>query len=340
MNLDQPRILRLLGRYLTYCDLHEVAASSQRVYRQNIADWLHWRATQQHPDDIRKVTVEELREHFRYLKHDHIPHHTNRYRPTVAAQAGLAPASRNLRWRVLASFWRFLGDEGLLRRDQKDFFSARRVPCPTVPKRKRKGVEQGTIEQLLAVCDGPPEQAARDRAAILLLAQTGMRISELVSVRECDCNWEEREALIVGKGQKERMVYWGAQAAAAIAQYRRVRRPSSGGYLFVGMGSRSDLAGHVGADAIREMLHKRAAQAGVDLPALQPAHGFRRGFARRSLRAGMPAPHLQQLLGHANAATLQIYVEEEADLELRRIHRQFWESDSYGESHTNGENEA
>lgn len=320
---------RLLRHYLTYCDLQEIAASSQRIYAQNIGDWLRWRGEQHHPDDARKITVEELREHFRYLKHDHIPHRANRYRPGACSSRGLSAASRNLRWRVLASFWKWLGAEGQLRRDQQDFFTARRVPCPPVPKKKRKGVEESAIAALLATCTAHDERTLRDRAAILLLAQTGMRISELAQLREARCQFAEREALIVGKGGKERMVFWSAQAAAALDDYRAIRRPSPSGYVLLGTGSRSNPAAPVRAETLRAMLKQRAAQAGISLPEAQPAHGFRRGFARRSLRRGMPAPHLQQLLGHANAATLQIYVEEEADAELKRIHRQFWDDDRY-----------
>ena len=102
---QQLRMSRLLRHYLTYCDLQEIAASSQRIYAQNIGDWLRWRGEQHHPDDARKITVEELREHFRYLKHDHIPHRANRYRPGACSSRGLSASSRNLRWRVLASFW-------------------------------------------------------------------------------------------------------------------------------------------------------------------------------------------------------------------------------------------
>ena len=325
---QQQRMRQLLNHYLTYCDLQEIAVSSQRVYRQNLGDWLRWRAANGHPDDPRKIDVAELRAHFSYLKHEHIPHRTNTRRPALDAR-GLSHASRNLRWRVLAAFWRYLAEEGHLRRDQKDYFTARRVPCPSVPKRKRKGVEADAVALLLATCDAS-ERGCRDRAIILILAQTGMRISEVAGVEEKRCNLAEREALIIGKGSKERMVFWGCDAADAIGAYLAVRRASTGGYLFLGVGSRSDPEQHIRSDALREMLHARAKEAGVTLPEGQPAHGFRRGFARRSLRRGMPAPHLQQILGHANAATLQIYVEEEADEELRRIHRQFWDDDHYG----------
>lgn len=231
---------------------------------------------------------------------------------------------------MLAAFWRYLGDEGHLRREQRDYFRSKRIPCPKVPKAKRKGVEADHVAALLATC-GDGEREARDRALLVLLAQTGMRVGELAGLREADCNLAEREATIVGKGGKMRMVFWGHEAAEALAAYRAVRRPSLGGFVFLGCGSRSSPEAHIRPEAIREMLHQRARAAGVTLPAHQPAHGFRRGFARRSLRSGMPAPHLQQLLGHANAATLQIYVEEEADLELRRIHRRFWDGDSYEE---------
>ena len=326
---EQSRMTKLLRQYLTYCDLEDVAVTSQRIYTQNVTDWLRWRADEHHPDDVRKVSLDELRRHFLYLKHDHIPHGGNARRPALSEQRGLAPSSRNLRWRVLAAFWKWLGDEGHLRREQKDYFTARRVPCPSIPKRKRKGVEADAVELLLATCDAS-ERGRRDRAIILVLAQTGMRISEVAGVEEKRCNLAEREALIIGKGGKERMVFWGCDAADAIGTYLAVRRASTGGYLFLGVGSRSDPEQHIRSEALREMLHARAKEAGVTLPERQPAHGFRRGFARRSLRRGMPAPHLQQILGHANAATLQIYVEEEADEELRRIHRQFWDDDHYG----------
>lgn len=315
----------LVAAYLEFCDLDELSQTSCEVYRRNLLAWAAWRSAQGYPDAIENVSVQELRAHFSYLKNEHIPHSTNHRRPAVQGQIGLAPASRNLRWRILAGFWTFLAREGVLRRDQRDFFTAERIPRPSVPKTPRKSVEASVVRALLRVCDGSPEECWRDRAIILMLAQSGARVSELCEIREDRIDLGERCAEVVGKGGKPRTVFWSTSAAFALRIYLRHRRPSPHGWLFVGMSSRSK--GHLSAGAVREMLKARAAAAGVTLPPGQPAHGFRRGFARRSIRRGMPGPALQQILGHATAAMLQLYAEEEDAAELRTTYRRYWDED-------------
>ena len=311
-----------VAAFLRHRQLRGVSAASLNVYARQLRTWQQWRDRHAYPPNLEQIDIDELRGYVLYLRTEHVPHSGNPRRPALPDRR-LTPASIDQAWRVLAAFWRFVAVEGYLTEEQSRYFANDRVPRPRVPEGVRPAVDESILDRLVAICDQSrsEEERWRDRAIMLLLAESGMRNSELCRLRDEDVDLEMRSAALVGKGDKPRAVFWGSAAARALHIYLTYRRGGKGGPLIRGLGSRS--RGHMATSAIRDMLKRRAAQAGLTLPSGAPAHAFRHGFARRSLRKGMPSLHLQQLLGHANPAMTLRYVREET-AQLRDIHQSFW----------------
>jgi integrase/recombinase XerC len=161
-----------------------------------------------------------------------------------------------------------------------------------------------------ALCNLPPEDGPiglRDRAILELLYGSGLRVSELCGVDLDDLDLRSQSLIVTGKGRKQRMVPVSAPAAKALHRYISEARPSLlqradravSGCLFLGArGSR------VGSRAVRSMMARYMIAEGV-----QPIgpHGLRHSFATHLLDGGADLRSVQELLGHEDLATTQIY---------------------------------
>ncbi len=159
--------------------------------------------------------------------------------------------------------------------------------------------------------------ARRDRAILEVLYATGMRVSELCSLDLGDVDASRRTMRVLGKGDKERTVPYGAPAAAALQDWQDAREvvaaPDAGTALFLGA------RGHrIGPRAVRDIVHRATARAGV--PDLGP-HGLRHSAATHVLSGGADLRSVQELLGHSSLATTQRYTHVSAE-RLRAVYAQ------------------
>jgi site-specific recombinase XerD len=206
-------------------------------------------------------------------------------------------------------------EEDLLTDRQMAFFARGRVPAPKVPQEIRPTYDPLVLAALLGA-DGPKprlEAAARDKAIIHLLHDSGMRVAELCGLRDQDMRYAERQAVVTGKGKKQRYVFWTEATHAALESYLPLRPGDAGGPLFraVGRGGRGgkSFGQGINPDMVRAMLVRRAARAGVELPAAA-VHALRHTFAHRFLDQGGDGLYLQQILGHESIVTTMRYVRE------------------------------
>ncbi|MEH3157321.1 MAG: tyrosine recombinase XerC [Gordonia paraffinivorans] len=167
--------------------------------------------------------------------------------------------------------------------------------------------------------DGDPALTHRDAAIVEVLYGTGIRVGELCGLDLDDVDDERRVLRVIGKGDKERSVPFGAPAGRALDSWRRRGRPrlavaDSGRALFLGArGKRLDQR------AARRVVH--AAVAAVDgAPDIGP-HGLRHSAATHLLEGGADLRVVQELLGHSSLATTQLYTHVGVD-RLRAVHRQ------------------
>jgi integrase/recombinase XerD len=163
------------------------------------------------------------------------------------------------------------------------------------------------VDRLMAQPDVSTSRGLRDRALIELLYATGMRVSELVGLRPADVNLEARYLTCTGKGEKQRIVPMGDEAARWVAEYVRDARPAllgkrSSARLFVNARGGGPGLTRVG---FWKILKGYAAQAGL-ARTLSP-HTLRHSFATHLLERGADLRAIQMMLGHADLSTTQIY---------------------------------
>lgn len=204
---------------------------------------------------------------------------------------------------ALKQFYKFLVKEGLLKENPTLFIEA-----PVQATKLPKTLQAEDIEALLQVVDRgshtqSPALARRDRAMLYLLYATGMRVSELLSVKVSNIDTEAGFVRVMGKRSKERVIPFAPVAGEHVLAYLQQVRPTfhpQSDELFLG---------HTGQPLTRQAfwktLKKIAVHAGLE-QSLHP-HLLRHTFATDLLKSGMNLRSLQMLLGHADLQTTQIY---------------------------------
>lgn len=181
-----------------------------------------------------------------------------------------------------------------------------------------------TVQQLLeSVSPAEVPLGTRDRAILELLYSSGLRVSELISLRPEHIDWEENFLRVTGKGDKTRYVPLGAMAAKALKCYMAKaralllgeRRGLNSQVVFL-----SNRGGKLTRERIRQIIKERALQAGLS-DKVYP-HIMRHSFATHLLENGADLRVIQDMLGHSNLATTQIYTHVEQK-RLVSLHRHF-----------------
>lgn len=228
---------------------------------------------------------------------------------------GLAPASIRRNISAVRTYFRFLLGEGHVVRDPSERLET--------PKRWRTLPEVLTIsevERLLAAPSLDERLAFRDRAMLELAYGAGLRVSEWISLGVRDVRLQDHLVRVFGKGAKERLVPIGRRAIGAIAIYLRELRPTlergeGKGVLF--LSARGQPLSRMGAWKI---LRKYVDQAGITKP-VSP-HTLRHSFATHLLEGGADLRAVQEMLGHVDISTTQIYTHVDREY-LRSVHKQF-----------------
>jgi integrase/recombinase XerD len=228
---------------------------------------------------------------------------------------GLSPRSVARRVAAVRGFYRFLAVDRRIARNPADDLRPPRA-WPSLPK----FLSLDDVDRLLARPDVETPLGLRDRAMIELLYATGLRVSELVGVRVADLHLDEEYLTCVGKGNKERLVPLGLEAAGWIRKYQATARRTllkgrTSPRLFVN--ARGGPLSRVGFWKILKQ-HGRRAQ----LPSMLSPHVVRHSFATHLLERGADLRAIQMMLGHADLSTTQIYTHV-LEARLRTIYDRF-----------------
>lgn len=228
---------------------------------------------------------------------------------------GLAPASIRRNISALRTYFRFLVNEGLVTADPSERLET--------PKKWRTlpdvlGVEE--VEKLLGAVSLDEPLAFRDRAMLEIAYGAGLRVSEWISLSTRDVMLEDKLVRVFGKGSKERLVPLGRNAIGAVAVYLRELRPTlekgeGKGTLF--LNARGKPLSRMGAWKI---LRKYVDIAGIK-KVVSP-HTLRHSFATHLLEGGADLRAVQEMLGHSDISTTQIYTHVDREY-LRSVHKQF-----------------
>lgn len=228
---------------------------------------------------------------------------------------GLAPSTVSRKLSALRSYFGFLLAEGHREEDPTERLEA--------PARGRSLPEVLTVEEVERILGAVPsehELAFRDRALLETLYGAGLRVSELVTLTVRDLLLDEGLIRVVGKGAKERIVPLGDRASDALERYLRELRPrldrgEARGVVFLNQHGRP--LTRMGAWKI---VRRHVERAGVERD-VSP-HTFRHSFATHLLEGGADLAAVQEMLGHADIATTQIYTHLDRAY-LRDMHRKY-----------------
>jgi integrase/recombinase XerD len=228
---------------------------------------------------------------------------------------GLSPASIRRNISAVRTYFRFLLADGVVTRDPSERLET--------PKRWRTLPDVLTIdeiERLLAAPNLDQPFAFRDRAMLELAYGAGLRVSEWITLGVKDVLFEDMLVRVFGKGSKERLEPIGRKAIGAVATYVRELRPklekgAGKGVLFLNargepltrMGAWKILRGHVEAAGIKKDVSP---------------HTLRHSFATHLLEHGADLRAVQEMLGHADISTTQIYTHVDREY-LRKVHKKF-----------------
>lgn len=207
--------------------------------------------------------------------------------------------------RILSSFFSWLEDEDYIIKSP-----VRRIHKVKTSKTIKETYTDENLELMRDSCEN-----LRDLAMIDMLASTGMRVGEMVLLNRNDIDFNERECVVVGKGDKERMVYFDARTKLHLQNYLASRTDSNPA-LFVSLRSPHK---RLTIGAIELRLREMGRKLGISK--VHP-HKFRRTLATMAIDKGMPIEQLQQLLGHQRIdTTLQYAMVKQSNVKL--AHRKY-----------------
>ena len=228
---------------------------------------------------------------------------------------GLAPASIRRNISAVRTYFRFLLSEGHVVRDPSERLES--------PRRWRTLPEVLTVEEVNRLLEAPTLDdplVFRDRALLELGYGSGLRVSEWIEMSVRDVLFDEGLVRVFGKGSKERLVPMGRRAIGAVAVYLRELRPR----LERGEGQGKLLLNARGQPLTRmgawKILRKYVERAGLTKH-VSP-HTLRHSFATHLLEGGADLRAVQEMLGHADISTTQLYTHIDREY-LRTVHRQY-----------------
>ena len=207
--------------------------------------------------------------------------------------------------RILSSFFSWLEDEDYILKSP-----ARRIHKVKATISIKNTFTDEEIEMMRDACENP-----RDLAIIDMLASTGMRVGEMVKLKRSDINLVERECIVLGKGDKQRTVYFDARAKIHLQNYLQTRKDSSES-LFLSLDNSNR---PLGIGGIEHLIKRLGAQIGIKKA---HPHKFRRTLATGAIDKGMPIEQVQQLLGHKRIDTTLMYAMVKQS-NVKASHRRF-----------------
>ncbi len=214
--------------------------------------------------------------------------------------AGLSAATILRRISVIRNFYTFLSSEGYIDEEVK------KIDTPKMPKRLPTVLTVEEVETLLEMPDITTDSGTRDRAMLETMYATGLRVSELCSLKVSEVNFQSKLITIIGKGNKQRSVPVSDFALQYLSNYvYMVRRRNPGRdtkYIFLNREGKP-----ISRQYFFKQVKKYAEMAGIE-DDISP-HTLRHCFATHLLERGAELRAVQEMLGHSNLSTTQIYTE-------------------------------
>lgn len=276
-----------------------LSVNYQLLVRRVLEAFASWMKERRKIEAVAAVTTNHLTDYFAERK-----------------KTGLAASSARIELIALKIFFRWLNARRIREGDPAE---------PILPPRPEHDLpdtlNEDEVRALLESVRGTTPLDRRDRAILELFYASGVRLSELVEARLENLSMEEGWIRVTGKGSKTRLTPVGAAAREAIASYLQHARPAlvkprSSSHIFL-----SKNGTRLTPTRIWQIVKERAAMAGLDPKRLHP-HLLRHSFATHLLNHGADLRVIQEMLGHADISTTQIYTHVDQK-RLKDVHRRF-----------------
>jgi len=276
-------VQQLFNKYINYLEAERNASPyTVRNYTTDLLGFFQF---------LRDKEIDSLKEVDRHTLRDYL---------SQLMEKGFVKASIARKLSAIRSFYRYLLRERIMSTSPLATTSS-----PKLDKRLPSFLTIEEVKQLLEAPDLSTPQGQRDRALMELLYASGLRVSELVNLNLEQVNLDSREIRVWGKGSKERMVLMGKPAADALRTYLSQGRPELIGNKRTSALFLNRSGGRVTQRRVQRILEKYASLAGID-KRIHP-HMLRHTFATHLLDGGADLRVVQELLGHANLSSTQIY---------------------------------
>jgi integrase/recombinase XerD len=288
-----------IGSFIRYLAVERGLSENYQLSTQrSLTEFARWGKAKHKIDNPREVTLSILSEYFAERK-----------------RSGLSAASIKLAIVALKIFFRFLAAKRLVEKDP-----AEPLALPRIERYLPETLNELQVEQLIEAVDQKVPLGLRDRAIVELLYASGLRISELAGARLENFNPEEAILRVTGKGNKMRLVPVGRKACEALAAYLSAERPrlvkrGTGSEIFL-----SSRGSKLTTARIWQIVKDVSRRAGLG-KSVYP-HLLRHSFATHLLGNGADLRIIQEMLGHADISTTQVYTHVDQQ-RLKAVHRQF-----------------
>ena len=305
---EKTALMGLIDEFLEYLEIEKNCSKlTIRDYRHYLETFNKWFSSTQSGKEIKDLDLATVR----------------RYRVFLANKADdkgltLKRITQNYYIIALRSFLRFL-----IKNDHQTLEPSK-IDLPKAESKSLKFLEKEQVDRLVMEADTSKEEGLRDRAIMELLFSTGLRVSELVGLNKDRINLERREFGVIGKGGKSRLVFVSDRAADWIKRYLDKREDNfkplfirySGAVIEENGGEKMRLT----ARSVERLVKKYVRKARIPVDAT--VHTLRHSFATDLLTNGADIRSVQEMLGHKNIATTQIYTHI-TNKQLHDVHKTF-----------------
>lgn len=298
----------LIDQFLEYLEIEKNCSKlTIRDYRHYLEIFLAWFTKSYPTKSVGDLSLDIIRKYRVFL--------ANRTDPKGQ---GLKKVTQNYYVIALRSMLRYL-----IKNDIKTLEPSK-IDLPKTESRSLKFLEREQIDRLVTMPDTSKEDGVRDRSILELLFSTGLRVSELCKLNHPQINIERREFGVVGKGGRARVVFISDRAAEWLTRYLSMRKDNFKP-VFIRYSGRVDEEYNgekmrLTARSIERIVKKYVRQA--RLPVDATVHTMRHSFATDLLTNGADLRSVQEMLGHKNIATTQIYTHV-TNKQLREVHKSF-----------------
>ena len=298
----------LIDQFLEYLEIEKNCSKlTIRDYRHYLEVFNNWFTSTQPGKTINDLDLVTVRKYRVFL--------ANR---VDAKGLTLKRVTQNYYVIALRSFLRFL-----LKNDHKTLEPSK-IDLPKTESRSLKFLDREQIDRLVTSADTSKEEGIRDRAILELLFSTGLRVSELVNLNHDKINFERREFGVIGKGGRARVVFISDRAAFWVKKYLDERKDRFKPLFIRYWGAVTEENGgekmRLTSRSIERLVKKYVRVARIPVDAT--VHTLRHSFATDLLTNGADLRSVQEMLGHKNISTTQIYTHI-TNKQLRDVHKTF-----------------